>query len=469
MIGRILILLVWGLVSSVVFAQKVDIIKQFGGYLATDMVVSESGHIYICGNNNSHPILIKLDTNGNEKWIKQYPQNQPGYSFTRMILDSNENVYLHGTLIYTRKNNFVCKITDDGLLIWQKSGILGSFAGVDSNTPINLIIYDTTLNLIHNNRNMIGAPHDTTVLSQFNIHSGELVNYVEFTQMLDKHLHRNPPPPFKNGKWIFSGFSGVLELEPNGNYQYIELGDSIPGNLIGIDKNNKLYGFKNIIKWMNPSYPVLEPVISIFDESFKEIFKMNYWPDSLSHFPDSVSKGFVSIIPSEQKGLIGIGGFKKGITLRSAYFFQINPDNMKTVTDTILTGIEGVNIIASKNNNFFAFGQISPLSDMGVRVFKLNFPDIDHQTKFITSITPLFERKNSVQIELFPNPTNRTFKIESNHKIKTITIYNLSGKQIKHVELNSYSTQIAMETKGVFLLRIENTKGQINTEKIVIN
>jgi len=448
-------------------SQSVSIIKEYNDWkVATDMVISKTGFVYVCGNSGGEPMLIKLDTNGNEQWVKYYPQSKSGFSFTRMILDSNENIYLHGTKPYTY-NNYVCKLDSAGNEEWVNHTVSGYYYSPES-AAINMMIHNNELSVIHNNRNMAIPPHDTFVISQFSTTNGSLINYVEMLDMIDKYVPRNSPPPFKNGKWIFSLFSGVLEVSPDGSYTYQELGDSIPGTLCAATKAGGYITYSMLVDWQNSSYPVTEGVISLYDSNWQLGNVYNYWPDSLSHFPDSIRQFFYGMIPVKRGGLMGVGVYSWGTTTRGGYVFQINPDNGELVNDTIMVGLESVNLIAKNDKTVIALGQIGALSNLGIRLFKVDFPQINYQTEFITSVKETVTLTNGQETSVFPNPSSGYFEISSNQIIKKVRIYTLNGILLFNYHVNNKRAQLKINQSGIYIIKIENNEGEINHRKLII-
>lgn len=467
MVKQIITILFFLSTYILVKSQSVSVIKEYNDWkVATDMVISNSGFVYVCGNSGGEPMLIKLDTNGNEQWVKYYPQPKSGYSFTRMVLDSNENIYLHGTKPYTFKN-FVCKINSNGNQQWINHSIFGSSSSPE-NAAINMMIHNNKLNVIHNNCNMANPPHDTLVISQFSITNGTITNYYEILEMVDKYLPRNNPPPFKDGNWLLSGFSGVLEVSPNGSYSYQEMGDSIPGTLCAAKKAGGYFTYATLWDWNNPSYPVAEGTLNTYDANWQLETTYNYWPDTLFHFPDSISQGINSITTTQNSGLIGVGTFKWGTSLRGGYIFQINPENGQLENDTILVGFESVNIIAKNNKTVIALGQIGALSSLGIRLFKVGFPQISYQTEFITNINGTATLTKNQELNIFPNPSSRHFKVSSNQVIKRIEVYTINGVLVSSYQINGKSAQLKITQEGFYFLRIENNLGEINTEKLIL-
>tara|TARA_R110002050_G_scaffold225957_1_gene361821 strand:+ start:2282 stop:3688 length:1407 start_codon:yes stop_codon:yes gene_type:complete len=466
MVKQIITILLILNIYTLAKSQSVNIIKEYNDWkVATDMVISNTGFVYVCGNSGGEPMLIKLDTNGNEQWIKYYPQTKSGYSFTRMILDSNENIYLHGTKSGTFKN-FTSKLDSEGNEKWVNHAVSGFYYG-PVNTPVNMMIHNDELSVIHNNTSTSRPPNDTLVISQFSMTNGNLNNYVEILDMVDKYLPRNSPPPFKGGNWILSGFSGVLEVSPYGSYSYQEMGDSIPGILCAAKKSGgyityETKQFKNV---------------NGFEEWGTTLFWYDeFWNDTnaviISRYnpilTDTISLVAFEIETILNKGLIVAGNFhsKSDTSLYgNTYFSQVNPDNGETMWDTVTSEAGGITNMAINKSTVIALEGLG-LSNTGIRLYKINLPNISYQTEFITSINSKVLAHNQ-ETKIYPNPSSSYFEVTSIEKIKSIKVFMINGILLSTHEVNNQSYQVDITQSGVYILEIENENGGIEYQKLV--
>lgn len=139
--------------------------------------------------------------------------------------------------------------------------------------------------------------------------------------------------------------------------------------------------------------------------------------------------------------------------------------------------IDGVGWMTVENTNdtvFYMFGGINSISSTGDTTFTNNFYRYNHTTNQIqqydttqqvwgslgTSINET-EFKSSIELKIYPNPTNDKvkFDLQTNEKIKTIKIYNNSGLLIQQIT-NPTETEINFTntTSGLYFIRIETEK-----------
>ena len=73
-------------------------------------------------------------------------------------------------------------------------------------------------------------------------------------------------------------------------------------------------------------------------------------------------------------------------------------------------------------------------------------------------------------LNIYPNPTNSNFTIASdNSTIKSITIYDIVGREIVYESLNKKSTLISLAgySSGLYFIKVVNENGEVFTKKIV--
>jgi len=67
--------------------------------------------------------------------------------------------------------------------------------------------------------------------------------------------------------------------------------------------------------------------------------------------------------------------------------------------------------------------------------------------------------------DVYPNPTKGEINIKTDKKIKSSTVFDLSGKAL--LQSNSEKVNISSFTKGTYLLKVEFADGSTKTEKII--
>ncbi|MBA3987451.1 MAG: T9SS type A sorting domain-containing protein [Flavobacteriales bacterium] len=85
-------------------------------------------------------------------------------------------------------------------------------------------------------------------------------------------------------------------------------------------------------------------------------------------------------------------------------------------------------------------------------------------------VSTSIDETSANNISIFPNPSTGEFRISSNERIKSYTIYSALGQSIKNNIVNSQNFQIKLEnhSTGIYFLIIE-TNSFLTTKKIIIN
>lgn len=72
--------------------------------------------------------------------------------------------------------------------------------------------------------------------------------------------------------------------------------------------------------------------------------------------------------------------------------------------------------------------------------------------------------------KLYPNPTSKEFHISKN--VESVSIFDITGKRVKDFTKNNIENNIFLVNdlnKGIYFVRIHNTKNNIETKKLIIN
>jgi len=461
MVRVVLITLILLFTHALAYCQSVSVIHEYSdSKVAADMAISKEGNIFICGRYGGFAMLIKLDSNGNEQWINYYDED---YLFSKMLVDSNENIYLHMNASNQFNNNFLLKLDSTGNELWRSDSVIGIYTS-GSIKDINLFPYQNRIYLTHNAREE-QLDDDDLGISSFDIQTGELLSQTQIEQADNIYPYRMNEVPLKNGKWILTGYRGVLELEPNGNYNLIQMNDSIPGYLIGITTNG-YNTYRTKVDWGNPIFPISYGSYLKYDSLWNLTSTIDLWPDSLYHFPDTLRQFINNIIPSEKKGLICSSTISQASNSRVDHISQLNPDDGSVVFDTSFINYQDISFIYEKNNLIIAIGQIGASSNLGIRILKIEFPDLEFNTKFYTSTNEIEKNKKS-NTTIYPNPSNAQFTLQSDLEIETISIYSIDGKLVKMIDIHSTNYSIAVDEAGVYFVNITYSNEKQETQKII--
>ena len=445
------------LLTLVVQAQWVEVIHEFTEWkVADDMAVTDSGYVYICGNENNFPFIVKLDSNGQVIWDKAYtdyyePNSYFGY--TRITALPDGGAVVAGSANYSDDTYLVQRIDANGNRLWQTRNLTGFM--VNLNRDGNMLLVD-------NNRViLLSLDYSGTWISALNLANGEII---EEKTLTSPSLYLDFTAPYINNEWVLaSSRDKVVYLSPSLEIREQQLNNRLHRMITATD--NGYIGFDTIHIDPNGTFysPYIEPIIVYYDTNWEEQVVHNFWPDTLTHAPDTLDMGFNSIVPLKNQGLLGIGTLRKGTQERIGYFAQINPDNASIVKDTLVHQIDAVRFLEANSGTAFAVGQIYSQSRLGVRVFKIHPETISFNTVF-TATEDLIQTESVWRV--YPNPTSNNFTLESEEQLDWIKIYDLTGKLIYTNNAPQFSNEIPLDQAGVYIVQVGG-KNSISIQKMV--
>ena len=140
----------------------------------------------------------------------------------------------------------------------------------------------------------------------------------------------------------------------------------------------------------------------------------------------------------------------------------------------ILKSIDGVNFIIigkikaqNKITNEYSFTDETP--NEGLNYYKIESVDFDGRKQYSTT-QQINTKPQTPNIAVFPNPAKDYLNISSQENIKEIKIINQIGQVLEYQTPNC--KQITINTKqlikGVYIVQCINTKGEINTQKLIV-
>lgn len=71
-------------------------------------------------------------------------------------------------------------------------------------------------------------------------------------------------------------------------------------------------------------------------------------------------------------------------------------------------------------------------------------------------------------IFLSPNPTNGILKLQTQAQVQSIEVYNLQGQKVQEISPRTRKWELP-EKSGLYLIRIQDVKGRVYTEKVIKN
>ncbi|GAA3646247.1 Calx-beta domain-containing protein [Flavivirga jejuensis] len=81
---------------------------------------------------------------------------------------------------------------------------------------------------------------------------------------------------------------------------------------------------------------------------------------------------------------------------------------------------------------------------------------------FSTTTLGIEEEPLKVSVNVYPNPVNKILHINTNNiKLEKVTLYNILGKMIKHIEIENKEIDFSSMTNGIYLLKIVTSEGTL--------
>ena len=358
-----------------------------------------------------------------------------------------------GSANYSDDTYLVQRIDANGNRLWQTRNLTGYTVGLKRD--------DNTILIHQNNVYLINYNDDDIWVSVLDLQSGDLIQDQKFS---DEWCFFGEAIPFINNRWVIANPNQeVIYLDPELNIEKKSTNNHL--RKIATATDNGYIGFDTIHIDPNGTFysPYIEPIIVYYDTNWEEQAVHNFWPDTLTHAPDTLDMGFNSIVPLKNQGLLGIGTLRKGTQERIGYFAQINPDNASIVKDTLVHQIDAVRFLEANSGTAFAVGQIYSQSRLGVRVFKIHPETISFNTVF-TATEDLIQTESVWRV--YPNPTSNNFTLESEEQLDWIKIYDLTGKLIYTNNAPQFSNEIPLDQAGVYIVQVAN-QNRYGIQKIV--
>lgn len=100
--------------------------------------------------------------------------------------------------------------------------------------------------------------------------------------------------------------------------------------------------------------------------------------------------------------------------------------------------------------------------------FDYNYPITTNEEITTYEILGTEEVGTNVSLNLYPNPVKDSYTLKSDAKIKTIELYDSSGRLLKVSMVNDFETKqdMSAQPKGIYILKVYTEKG-VNAQKIV--
>ena len=129
----------------------------------------------------------------------------------------------------------------------------------------------------------------------------------------------------------------------------------------------------------------------------------------------------------------------------------IDFENLATYTDSRMKNMDSYNVTVTDENNYY-------------RIYYTN----NSGKKYYSNIIKL-GLKYSTTVSIYPNPTENYVWVTSNSNLKSVTIFSVTGVQLTYAKPNSttYYFDMSLLPKGTYLVKTEDEKGIIHTQKVL--
>jgi hypothetical protein len=144
----------------------------------------------------------------------------------------------------------------------------------------------------------------------------------------------------------------------------------------------------------------------------------------------------------------------------------------------ILKSIDGrdfkvIGKVAAQNKitNEYIFSDSPPMEGLGVVYYRIESVDFDGRKQYST-VQQINTKPQTPNIAVFPNPATTTINITSQQNIQQIKLINQLGQTLQQfINLNAKHQKINVEqfSKGVYIIQITTSNGEIKTQKIVLH
>lgn len=157
------------------------------------------------------------------------------------------------------------------------------------------------------------------------------------------------------------------------------------------------------------------------------------------------------------------------------YVVSYDGTTSKIYKDGVLLSTLNVAIIPTSNNSdIFKLGLLNAftsdyfdgaIDDLKIYNYALSQTEISNLYNYNSLANDDFTL-NSNAIKIHPNPANDVVNFETNFDIKSIEFYNIQGQKV--LTSNQKKIDVSNLTKGLYIVKIQNSNGVIISDKLII-
>lgn len=155
--------------------------------------------------------------------------------------------------------------------------------------------------------------------------------------------------------------------------------------------------------------------------------------------------------------------------------FVYDGTQSKIYKNGVLLSTANLTVNTQNNGNIFTLG----LTEQGaqnyfngviddLKIYNYAVTDIDVSSLYTNNSILASEDFNSqnLQATIYPNPAVDSFNIEMENEIKSVEIYSIQGQKV--VTSTTKNVSISNLSKGIYLVRIEDTNNAVSTQKLIV-
>ncbi|MBL7885543.1 MAG: T9SS type A sorting domain-containing protein [Flavobacterium sp.] len=157
------------------------------------------------------------------------------------------------------------------------------------------------------------------------------------------------------------------------------------------------------------------------------------------------------------------------------FVFVYDGTQSKMYKNGVLLSTAALTVNTQNNNNLFTLG----LTEQGaqnyfngaiddLKIYNYAISDADVSSLFTNNTLLASEDFNSqnLQATIYPNPASDNFTIEMKSELQSVEIYSLQGQKV--VSSTSKNVTVSNLSKGIYLVRIEDSNHAISTQKLIV-
>ena len=119
-------------------------------------------------------------------------------------------------------------------------------------------------------------------------------------------------------------------------------------------------------------------------------------------------------------------------------------------------------------NSVFTIGGNYEIAVDDLKIYNrvLNQGEITNLYTFNSLLSTAVFNNQNLKATIYPNPTSDNFTIEMENEVKSVEIYSIQGQ--KMLTSNSKDINVSNLSKGMYLVRIEDSNNAVSTQKLII-